>query len=264
MHRHLVLRLEAPLAAFGGEAIDNLGVIRPFPAKSMIAGMLANALGLERYEYETLQALQDNLLMGSRIHRHRHRLRDFQTAELSKSDQGWTTREQVEGRGGGTASYLGPHLRYRDYWADTEANVVFRLLPGSPSSIDEIEEALQRPARPLFLGRKTCIPSVPIYDGDVRARSILGALIALFQVGFHEADFSLQWPAFEAEEHDRILLDQLHSSSAERDSAAEEFHNARLEPVCDERNWTGGVHTGERLVRVLNFGQSTWESHDYN
>jgi CRISPR system Cascade subunit CasD len=250
MHRHLVLRLEAPLAAFGGEAIDNFGVIRPFPAKSMIAGLLANALGLERYEYEALQALQDNLVMGSRIHQHRHRLRDFQTAELSKSDQGWTTREQVEGRGGGTASYLGPHLRYRDYWTDTEANVAFRLLPGAPFSIDEVEEALQRPARPLFLGRKTCIPSAPIYDGDARAHNVFGALISLFQVGFEDADFSLQWPAFEAEEHDKAVLAQ--------------FPNARLEPVCDERNWTSGVHTGERLVRVLNFGQSTWESHDHN
>ncbi len=250
MHRHLVLRLEAPLLAFGGEAIDNLGVIRPFPAKSMIAGMLANAVGLERYEYETLQALQDSLVMGSRIQQHQQLLRDFQTAELSKGDQGWTTREQVEGRGGGTASYLGPHLRYRDYWTDTEANVVFRLLPGSPLSMDEIEEALQRPARPLFLGRKTCIPSLPVYDGEVRARSVLGALMALFQIGFQEADFSLQWPAFDAEEHDRALLAQ--------------FPGARLEPVCDERNWICGVHTGERLVRVLNFGQSAWESHDYN
>ena len=48
--RHLVLTLESPLMAFGGETIDNLGVIRPFPAASMLTGLLANALGWRRVE----------------------------------------------------------------------------------------------------------------------------------------------------------------------------------------------------------------------
>ena len=42
---HLILRLEAPLMAFGGETIDNLGVVRRFPSASMLTGLLANALG---------------------------------------------------------------------------------------------------------------------------------------------------------------------------------------------------------------------------
>jgi CRISPR system Cascade subunit CasD len=44
------MRLEAPLMAFGGEAIDNYGVIRDFPALSMVTGLLANALGYRREE----------------------------------------------------------------------------------------------------------------------------------------------------------------------------------------------------------------------
>jgi CRISPR system Cascade subunit CasD len=243
MHRYLVLRLEAPLLSFGGEAIDNLGVIRPFPAKSMIAGMLANAVGAERYEYGTLQALQDKLVMGSRIQRTRRLVRDFQTAELSRSDQGWTAREQVEGRRGGTASYLGPHLRHRDYWTNAEVSVVFRVLPESPFTLEELENALQHPARPLFLGRKACIPSGQIYNGDVRARSAFEALIAILHVGL-ETDFSLQWPAFDTEEI----------------GSAFSFYsvNARLEPVCDERNWITGVHTGERFVRILDLNENVW------
>ncbi|MGO9545776.1 MAG: type I-E CRISPR-associated protein Cas5/CasD [Rhodomicrobium sp.] len=245
MQRHLVLRLEAPLVSFGGEAIDNLGVIRPFPAKSMITGILANAAGIERYERKALQSLQDNLVMGSRIHQGNQLLRDFQTAELSKGDQGWTTHEQVEGRGGGTASYLGPHLRYRDYWTDAEVSVVFRVLPASPFTIEQFEEALQHPARPLFLGRKTCLPSSLVYDGDVRAHSVFGALIALFDDSLRKKNFYLQWPAFEASEYDDALFSQ--------------FPDARLEPICDERNWITGVHAGERLVHVLDFNQSMWE-----
>ena len=40
---HLILGLESPLMAFGGETIDNLGVIRRFPSASMLTGLLANA-----------------------------------------------------------------------------------------------------------------------------------------------------------------------------------------------------------------------------
>jgi len=245
MQRHLVLRLDAPLVSFGGEAIDNFGVIRPFPAKSMIAGMLANAAGVERYEYETLQSLQDNLVMGSLIRQGSQLIRDFQTAGLSKNDQGWTTREQVEGRGGGAASYKGPHLRYRDFWTDTEVSVVFRVLPASPFTFEQIGNALQYPARPLFVGRKTCIPSRPVYNGDIRAHSVFGALISLFDDRLRQEDCCLQWPAFEASDHKGALLP--------------EFPAARLEPICDERNWITGVHAGERLVFVLDLYRGVWE-----
>jgi len=244
MHRHLVLRLEAPMVAFGGEAIDNLGVIRPFPAKSMIVGLLANALGIERYEYGTLQALQDHLTLGSRIQRNRRQFRDFQTVQLSRSDQGWTTRQEVEGRGGSTASYAGPHIRHRDYWADAAVAVVFRMRPGTPFTLEALEAALQSPSRPLFIGRKTCIPSSPVFNGDVHASTVLGALIALMDVGRAEADLSLQWPAFE---------------DAEKGETAMQFSGDRIEPICDERNWITGVHAGERLVRVLDFNEALWD-----
>ena len=47
---HLILNLEAPLMAFGGETIDNHGVTRRFPSASMLTGLFANALGWRRTE----------------------------------------------------------------------------------------------------------------------------------------------------------------------------------------------------------------------
>ena len=67
--QHLIVNLEAPLMAFGGETIDNLGVIRPFPAVSMLTGLFANALGWRRVERERHQALQDRLVFAVRIDR---------------------------------------------------------------------------------------------------------------------------------------------------------------------------------------------------
>ena len=69
MARHLILNLEAPLMSFGGETIDNLGVIRPFPAASMLTGLLANARGWRRIERKRHQDLQDRLVFAARIDR---------------------------------------------------------------------------------------------------------------------------------------------------------------------------------------------------
>ena len=99
--RHLVLNLESPLMAFGGEMIDNYGVIRSFPAASMLTGLFANALGWRRIERGRHQSLQDRLVFAARIDREPAggvRLSDFQTAQLKKNDKGWTTRGQPEGR----------------------------------------------------------------------------------------------------------------------------------------------------------------------
>ena len=72
MAKHLILNLEAPLMSFGGETVDNLGVIRPYPAVSMLTGLLANALGWRRIERQRHQDLQDRLVFAARIDRESH------------------------------------------------------------------------------------------------------------------------------------------------------------------------------------------------
>ncbi len=101
MARHLMLRLSAPLLAYGGETIDNFGVIRDFPALSMLTGLIANALGWDRGDADLHDRLQARLRVGSRLDKPGTRLTDFQTAQLGAKDRGWTTRGQPEGRAGG-------------------------------------------------------------------------------------------------------------------------------------------------------------------
>ena len=126
MPRHLLVRLEAPLIAFGGETIDNFGVIRDFPALSMLTGLLANALGWRREEDQRHNQLQQRLVMGTRIECMGHRLTDYQTALLYEKDQGWTTHGVPEGRASSPSYSMQPNgrkaltwQRYRDYHADT-------------------------------------------------------------------------------------------------------------------------------------------------
>jgi CRISPR system Cascade subunit CasD len=233
MFPHLILKLEAPLMALGGEAIDNYGVIRRFPAKSMITGMIANSLGVERYEREKLQLLQDKLLMGSLIERQDAMICDFQTAQLSRNDQGWTTAGRLEGRGGGAASYAAPHLRYRDYWTDACVHAAVRVAEDAPFGLDEIREALVAPARPIFLGRKACLPSTRVYSATVMAASIFDALLTENERK-DGRPFRMQWPVSEP------LPQAIFNYEAD----------LQLEPICDERNWITGVHGGQRIVAV--------------
>jgi len=238
MARHLLLRLRAPLIAFGGETIDNYGVIRDFPALSMVTGLFGNAMGWDRGDDALHNRLQERMVMGARLDADGERLVDFQTAQLQANDKGWTSRGVAEERAGGAGSYAGPHLRYRYYHADMNALVALRLQPGDESpTLEDLATALDKPARPLFLGRKNCLPTSRLIAGWVEADNILSALQLAEPALLHNV--RAQWPDGEGrlpDQQDRTL------------------------DVCDERNWTSGVHGGWRPVReaVLRFdSQST-------
>ena len=227
---HLILGLESPLMAFGGETVDNLGVIRRFPSVSMLTGLLANALGWRRIEGERHQQLQNRMVFAARIDREpagRVRLTDFQTAAINNTEQGWTTRGRPEGRGGGTYQN---HLRYRDYFADMRVTVALRLEPADDApTLESLSSALETPARPLFIGRKPCLPSAPLYRGSIDADSALSALLdwSIDQGRGPAETVQLMWPG--AEEDDRIQPNNSHM-------------------LTDQRNWVSGLHGGGRLV----------------
>ena len=248
--RHLIIRLEAPLMAFGGETIDNYGVIRRFPSASMLTGLLANALGLRRVEAEKHDRLQERLVFAARIDREpwgEVRLTDYQTVQIGDTVDlfvrnnhwvmGWTTRGEPDERAGQLGSAgRGPftHLRYRDYWADMRVTVALRLEPedGSPT-LDELASALQEPARPLFIGRKPCLPSAPLFSGFAEASAALEAL--------------LEWPlakdCVRREDDNRKIPALWPEEEAVNDIAAN-----RSYMITDQRNWVSGLHGGGRWV----------------
>lgn len=242
-HRWLVLRLEAPLLAFGGVAIDAVGVTRDYPAASMLTGLLANALGWKRTQAQDHQVLQDHLLFGARRDRAFPILTDNQNARLGTGERGWTTWGQPERSGGGA---LGTHRRQRDYHADACVRVVLRLASGQGRppralsagehgllDLDTLAAALERPARPLFIGRKACLPSGPIRrpgpEGEVFASTVHEALSCLPRVEDSGcAPWPALWPRGEGPETGRDV--------------------DRVTALPDLRNWHTGLHGGTRMV----------------
>lgn len=218
-HRWLHLRLSAPLMAFGGVAIDHVGPTRDAPAASALTGLFANALGWLREDGPAHQALQDRLIFGALIARQGRLLTDSQNAKLDGKEKGWTTRGQPEGRAG--ASYSSPHRRRRDYLADHDCRVVMRLADGEGPGLDELATALDCPARPLFIGRKPCVPSAPMFQGWVEGETTRAALVAL---GLSGRAF---WPSGDVE------------ASPDGSTAHD---------IADLRNWISGLHGGSRRI----------------
>ena len=223
---YLRLVLEAPLLAFGGEAVDARGVIVDFPAASMLIGLLANALGWRRTDRDAHARLQERLVYAARIDREGSRLTDFQTAQLQRDETGWTTRGTPESRAGGAATYRSPHIRQRDYDADKRVVIALRLDPADESpTLADLATALDEPARPLFLGRKPCLPAARIVAGTVEAEGLLPALASLPPSG--DTAYRVMLPGSEPEQ----------PGDVERSWS-------------DQRNWHSGVHGGTRTVRI--------------
>ncbi|WP_200922238.1 type I-E CRISPR-associated protein Cas5/CasD [Sphingomonas sp. Leaf23] len=230
--KHLLLDCDAPLMSFGGDLVDAYGVVRDFPAKSMVAGLFANALGWERHDVDAHAALQARLVIGSARVGEGQRDREFQTAQLGANDRGWTTRGRVEGRAGGADTYKSPHIRYRDMDADARVLIACRLDPADTApDLDTLAHALQRPERPLFLGRKPFLPSRPLLLAVVDADTILDALAqgcALVDTPLPPS-IRAQWPHGEP-------------------TGGVVTHDAQVEELTDERHWPAGVHAGLRRV----------------
>lgn len=214
--------------SFGGVAIDQVRPVRDFPAASMLTGMIGNALGWCWSDSAAHQSIQDRLIFAARIEREGTLLIDTQNALLAKDDKGWTTRGVPEGRDG--ASYGAPHRRQRDYHADSSVNVALRLEPAAElPSLDSLADAFDRPARPLFMGRKPCLPSRPLLSHEP-ARWVLGdtAHQALCALPGDGQRLRALWPVGEGPE-----------SGDDVD---------RIVDMPDLRNWRTGLHSGSRRV----------------
>lgn len=228
--RCLILRLEGPLMSFGDTAIDEIRPTRELPGRSLLTGLIANALGLEHRDVDALERLQQRLRFAARLDRPGEALLDFQTAELRQDDPIWTTRGVPAERAGGAGSYSGPALRYRHYRADSKVTVALTLEPGDETpDIDAIAASLRHPERPLFIGRKGCPPARRIVEGMVEADSLVAALRGLDGEG------------------------RIETEDAEGEPEGISFS------LADRRDWRLGVHAGlsrRRRVRTPQAGRA--------
>lgn len=176
----LLLRLDAPLMSFGAVVVDQNHPVWRFPGVAMLTGLLGNALGWDHRDTDRLQSLQDRLRFAARWDSEPELLTDYQTVDLGQDfmiGTGWTTRGRREDRGKGDAT-TGTHIRYRDHWANGVATIALALDGEGEPGLAALEQALRCPARPLFLGRKPCLPAGSLLLGRRTAEGVRAALAA--------------------------------------------------------------------------------------
>lgn len=228
----LILRFDAPLMSFGGVRVDQHNVTSRFPGLSLFAGLIANALGLTHADGDRVNRLQDRLLIASRWDIEPQTIVDYQTVDLGQPkmrEKGWTTQGEPEHREGGKAAKLGIHQRYRHYHANGVLTSALALSGSGRPDLDEIAQALRFPARPLFIGRKTCLPSQPILLGPVQGENVLTMLRA-----------ALPWKRAAQKSGPAMPACWPAGLTNERPD--------QIKPVYDCRDWVNQWHAGSRLV----------------
>jgi len=222
----LMLRFDAPLMSFGGPAVDSYGVIQPFPALSMVCGLLGNALGYGHQDAESLQSLQHRLSVAIRRDQSGTRIQDYQTVNLGqvfmRSDRGWTTRGSLDERKGGDASSA-THIRLREYRADAIYTLAIALDPTDVEpTLEQLADALEYPEHPLFIGRKACLPATRLLLGLAHADDLREALCDP-RWSLQSGSFEACWPVLPGD-----------------------AMNHR--PITDIRDWANQIHVGERWI----------------
>ncbi|MCM1210680.1 MAG: type I-E CRISPR-associated protein Cas5/CasD [Blautia sp.] len=146
----LLLRLAAPLQSWGSSSKFEIRTTEKMPTKSGVLGMLAAALGMRRdADLSNPEIPLNRLKFGVRADREGEEITDFHMAQGEKS-----------------------YVTYRHYLSDA----IFLVgLEGNESFLRELEIALQNPRFPLFLGRRSCPPTLPIVIG-MRDLSLKDAL----------------------------------------------------------------------------------------
>lgn len=153
----LLLRLAGPLQSWGIQSRFTVRDTGREPSKSGVVGLLCAALGVPREDDARLAELAA-LRMGVRVDQDGHLERDYHTA--GGGDVPGRKHYGVAKADGSKGDCL-PSTRY--YLADASFLVG---LEGDPALLGTLDRSLKAPRWPLFLGRKSFVPGVPVWVPD--------------------------------------------------------------------------------------------------
>ena len=145
----LLLRLAAPLQAWGTDSKFEIRDTAREPSKSGVVGLLAAALGRKRDD--SLEDL-NQLRFAVRVDQEGELLHDFHMVHKDRKTS---------------------YLTHRYYLSD--AVFLVGLESQDREFLSKLEYALKHPVYPLFLGRRSCPPSQPVVLG-IREGDLLTVL----------------------------------------------------------------------------------------
>lgn len=160
--RGLALRLHGPMQAWGGPVAGDDRPTWRVPSRSGVLGLLAACLGIGRREQVRLAALARHTRVHVRVDFPGTPLVDYQT--IQDNPNASATRRTIQSK--------------RTYLCD--ASFVAVVVPGAAApTVAELVDALSMPRFQPFLGRRTCVPTLPICLGEVSGDDPIGLFASI-------------------------------------------------------------------------------------
>jgi CRISPR system Cascade subunit CasD len=154
----LALRLKGPMQSWGFNSQFNRRDTALYPTKSALVGLCCAAMGLDRgsiEEKDVLQRFVDVKLICVSIPQQQKRrevavkrIQDYHTVQNTRDAKGNIKGDAV--------------LTYRQYLNDAGFIAFFE---GEKTFLVRVAESLKNPVWGVWLGRKACVPSAPVYAG---------------------------------------------------------------------------------------------------
>lgn len=152
----LFFRLEGPLQAWGDTSKFVIRRSMEAPTKSGVLGLVCCAMGRSRQAARERLPELNTLSMGVRIDRPGTRWWDYHTVGANVGIL------RADGKGikrTASTKEIETLITRREYLADASFLVA---LQGEPELIQRVADALVSPVWPIFLGRKSCPPGLPV------------------------------------------------------------------------------------------------------
>ena len=201
----LILRLEGALQAWGEMSKWDFRDSADFPTKSGVVGLLGCAMGLERGDPQ-LAELSNNLRLAVRADRAGLRTVDFQTV----TGDPLRTAEGKPKAGGNTI------ISRRAYLQDACFTVFLDIQ--DPWRV-RIAEALKTPRWPMYLGRKNCVPSRPVWEAETTDYTSMEEAVRLIkrdsrhfakrQLTWFRREKNVTWINLDDFENETALIDHM-------------------------------------------------------
>jgi CRISPR system Cascade subunit CasD len=176
---YLVFQLYGPMASWGAPAVGEARPSSDHPGRSALLGLIAASLGVRRDDSATQQALGFSLMFAVKQLTPGTLIRDFHTIQVpgrNRKAQYRTRKEEMAL----PKDRLNTIISRREYRCDGLWRVAVSLTAKSDWTLQELAEALQRPAFTPYLGRKACPLAAPLSPRVVEASGIREALSSGF------------------------------------------------------------------------------------
>ena len=150
------LRLEGPLQAWGDSSKFVIRRSTDAPTKSGVLGLVCCAMGISRSDAAVVLRELEGLAFGVRIDSPGTRWWDYHTSGAEIGLMSAEGELKITEKTGKAETFV----TRREYLSDAS---FVAALQGDPSVVAKVADALVNPVWPVYLGRRSCPPAVPVF-----------------------------------------------------------------------------------------------------